>query len=228
MRYFNKKGEIREDFLKFVLCKSGLTGKDFSPEFVDTLIDLEIELKNCRGKGWHGDGAVSGAVNGLSALILLENEKVLYTHCGIHRLNLAMSKSCKITSIRNLINIIKQITYFFNFSPICSDHLQRIIKNYSQNKGNTKPFDVCRTRWVSRTDGFDMFEDILVYIAKFFEYFFLSPDSNANKDVVAKVQVLLNHVTDLNSMITLVVSRKLFDYAISVKELLRAKSNDIV
>ena len=73
-----------------------------------------------------------------------------------------------------------------------------------------------------------MFEEILVYIAKFFEYFFLSPDSNANKDVVAKVQVLLNHVTDLNSMITLVVSRKLFDYAISVKELLRAKSNDIV
>ena len=73
-----------------------------------------------------------------------------------------------------------------------------------------------------------MFEDILVYIAESFEYFCLSPDSNANKDVVAKVQVLLNHVTDLSFMITLVVSRKLFDYAISVTELLQAKSNDIV
>lgn len=140
LRYFNNKGEIWEDFLKFVLCKSGLTGKDFFREFVDTLIDLGIELKNCRGKGWHGVGAVSGAVNGLSALILLENEKVLYTHCSIHRLNLAISKSFKITSIRNFINIMKQITHFFNFSPICSDHLQRIIKNYSQNKGKTKPF----------------------------------------------------------------------------------------
>ena len=71
-----KKGEICEDFLKFVHCKSGLTGKDLFKEVVDTLNELELDLKNCRGQGYYGAGAVSGVVNGLSALILKENERL--------------------------------------------------------------------------------------------------------------------------------------------------------
>ena len=126
------------------------------------------------------------------------------------------------------MNTIKKITYFFNFSPIRSEHLQRIMKNASQNKGKTKPFDVCRTRWVSRIDGLDVFEVILIYIVQIFEYFCLSPDSNVNRDTVAKAQVLLNHVTNFNFIVTLVVTRKVFDYTHSVTELLQAKSNDIV
>ena len=214
--------------MKFVHCKSGLTGKDLFKEVVDTLNELGLDLKNCRGQGYDGAGAVSGVVNGLSALILKENEKARYTHCANHRLNLAISTSCKITSIRNLMNTIKEITYFFNFSPIWSEHLQRIIKNASQNKGKTKLFDVCRTRWVIRIEGLDVFEDILIYIVQTFEYFCLSADSSVNRDTVAKAQVLLNHVTNLNFIVTLVVTRKAFDYTHSVAELLQAKSNDIV
>ena len=56
----------------------------------------------------------------------------------------------------------------------------------------------------------------------------MSPDSNVNRDTVAKAQVLLNHVTNFNFIVTLVVTRKVFDYTHSVTELLQAKSNDIV
>ena len=220
LRYVDKKEEICEDFLKFVHCKSGLTDKDLFKEVVDTLNELGLELKNCQGQGYDDAGAVSGIVDGLFALILKENEKALYTHCANHRLNLAISTSCKITSIRNLMNTIKKITYFFNFSPIRSEHLQRITKNGSQNKGKTKLFDVCRTRRVSRTDGLGVFEDILIYIVQTFEYIYLSPDSNVNRDTVAKAQVLLNH---FNFIVTLVVIRKVFDYTHSVTELLQAK-----
>ena len=106
LRYVDKKGEICEDFLKFVHFKSGLTGKDLFKEVVATLNELGLDLKNCRGHGYDGAGAVSGVFNGLSALILKENEKALYTHCANDRLNLAISTSCKITSIRNLMNTI--------------------------------------------------------------------------------------------------------------------------
>ena len=228
LRYVDKKGEICEDFLKFVHCKSGLTSRDLFKEFVDTLNQLGRDLKNCRGQVYDGAGAVSDVVNDLSALILKENEKALYTHCANHRLNLAISTSCKITSVRNLMNTIKEITYFFNFSPIRSERLQRIIKNASQNKDKAKCFDNCRTRWVSTIDGLDVFEDILIYIVQTFEYFCLSPDSNENRDTVTKVQVLLNRVTNLNFIVTLVVTRKAFGYTHSVTELLQAKSNDIV
>ena len=41
-------------------------------------------------------------------------------------------------------------------------------------------------------------------------------------------QVSLNHFTKFNFIVTLVVPRKLFNYAHSVTELLQAKSNEIV
>ena len=130
-------------------------------EVADTLNELGVDLKNCWGQRYDGAGAVSAVVNGVSALTLKENEKAL----SLYRLNLAMNTSCKITSFRIFMNIIKEITYFLNFSPICSEHLQGIIKNGSQNKCRTKRFDVCHTRLVSRIGG---------------EYFCLSPDSNVN------------------------------------------------
>ena len=45
---------------------------------------------------------------------------------------------------------------------------------------------------------------------------------------MAKAQVLLNHVTNFNFIVTLVVTRKVFDYAHSVTGLHQARSNDIV
>ena len=73
-----------------------------------------------------------------------------------------------------------------------------------------------------------MFEDVAIYIVPTFEYFCLSPDLNVNRDAVAKLQIHLNHVTNFNFIVTLVVTRKVFDYTRSVTELLQAKSNDIV
>ena len=73
-----------------------------------------------------------------------------------------------------------------------------------------------------------MFENILIYAVQTFEYFCLSPDSNVNKDTVAKARVLLNHITNFYFIVTLIVTRNVFDYTHSVTELLQAKSNDIV
>ena len=228
LRHVDKKGEIYEDFLKLVHCKSGLTDKDLFTGVVDTPNEPRRDQKICRGQGYDGAWAESGVANGLSALILKDNEEALYTHGAKHRLSLAISTSCKITRIRNLMNTIKEITYFYNFPPIRSENLQPIIKNASQNKGKAKVFDVCCTRWVTRIDGLDVFEDILIYIIQIFEYFCLTPDSNINRDTVATAQVLLNHVTNFNFIVTLVVTKKVFNYRHPVTELLQAKSNDIV
>ena len=124
------------------------------------------------------------------------------------------------------MNTIKEITYFYNFSPIRSENLQPIIKNAYQNKGKAKVFEVCRTRWVTRIDGLDVFEDILIYIIQILLHY--TNLHYLNRDTVAKAQVLLNHVTNFNFIVTLVVTRKVFDYTHSVTELLQAKSNDIV
>ena len=68
--------------------------------------------QNCYGQGYDGTGAASGCVNGLSAFILRQNNMALYTHCVSPRMNLVICTSSKILSVLNLINVIKDISYF--------------------------------------------------------------------------------------------------------------------
>ena len=46
LRCVDKKGEICEEFLKFVHCKSGWSGKDLFKKVVDNLNELEFDPKN--------------------------------------------------------------------------------------------------------------------------------------------------------------------------------------
>ena len=112
LRYANDDGDICEDFLKLIHCKSGLTGKDLYNEVTEALRSFGLDLQNCCGQGYDGAGAVSGHVNGLSALILRENSKGLFTHCANHSLNLVIGTSCKISSVCNLMDVIKDISNF--------------------------------------------------------------------------------------------------------------------
>ena len=112
LRYVNDDGDVCEDFLKFMHCKSGLIGKDLYNEVTDALTTFGLDLQNCRGQGYDGAGAVSGHANGLSALILTENSEALYTHCASHRINLVIGISCKVSSVRNLMDVIKDISIY--------------------------------------------------------------------------------------------------------------------
>ena len=93
LRYVNDDVDICEDFLKFIHCKSGLTGKDLYNEVTEALTSFGLDLQNCRGQGYDGAGAVSGHVNGLSALTLRENSQALYAHCASDRFNLVIGTS---------------------------------------------------------------------------------------------------------------------------------------
>ena len=69
--------------------------------------DLKLDIMDCRGQGYDGAGAVAGHINGLSAHILRINSKAIYTHCHIHRLNLSVSASCNVQTVRNVFDKIK-------------------------------------------------------------------------------------------------------------------------
>lgn len=79
-------------------------------------------MQNCCGQGYDGARVVSGVINGLLALILRKNSETLYRHCSSHRFNLVIGVSCKILSVSNLMDLIKDISYFFGFSPIRAEH----------------------------------------------------------------------------------------------------------
>ena len=151
-------------------------------------------------------------VNGLSALILRQNSKALYTHSASHRLNLVIGTSCKLSSVRNLVDVIKDISYYFNFSPIWAKNLQNFINKYDQGRTECKLIDVFRTRWISRIDGFDVFEELFTYVVEPLDYFSVNPESTINRDTSIKAQALLNHISTFNFIVSLVITRKVLDF----------------
>ena len=45
-----EQSEIREAFIKFILCNSGLTGLALSEKIKQTIDDLGLKMKDCRGQ----------------------------------------------------------------------------------------------------------------------------------------------------------------------------------
>ena len=89
------------------------------------LINLGLNITNCRGHEYEDAAAVSEHINGLSARICKINSKMIYTHCVSHRQNLVISASCNTQDVRNVFNKIKEISSLSKFS----EHWQKLLIN---------------------------------------------------------------------------------------------------
>ena len=119
MRFVDNSNDIREEFLKFIHCDEGVTGRDLFEAVANTLSEFGLDLMNYRVREYDRAGSIAGKVNGLSRMrVVLESNKLsLYTHFHSHRLNLVVSSLTRIISFRNVMDDIKAISYFFNLSP---------------------------------------------------------------------------------------------------------------
>ena len=169
IRHVDSDCVIREEFLEFLHCDLGLTGKALAETVLSGLIDLGLDIRNCREQGYDGVAAVSGHINGLSAHICKINNKAIYTHCHSHRLNLVIGASCNIQCVRNVFDQIKEISYFFKFSEPRQKMLINSIKEHAPDFLKKKLSDFCPTRWVEKVTGLDDFEDLfapIVFVLK--------------------------------------------------------------
>ena len=158
----------------------------------NTLSEFGLNLMNCRGQGYDEAGGITGRVNGLSGIVLQSNKLALYTHCHSHRLNLVVSSFTRIIGFRNVMDAIKAISYFFNLSPKRQEHLEKVIKENFTEVAIKRLLDVCRTRWLERIDGVDLFEDLFLAILMTLEEIFFNLEGKYNKDTSVKANSLLN------------------------------------
>ena len=229
LRFVDSNCDIREDFIRFVHCDEGLSGKElYSVLYKSLTADLKLDVLDCRGQGYDRAGAVSGHINGLSAHFLKINDKAVYTHCHSHRLNLVICSSCSIQFVRNVMDQIKEISYFFNLSQTRQNVLEKSISEHSPDSKKKKLIDVCRTRWVERVYGLDIFEEIYVSIVFAFEEMSLNVDRKSNRDTSSKASSLLKLITSFEFIVTLVLTRSVLDFNLPITELLQRKANDIM
>nr|XP_015916929.2 zinc finger MYM-type protein 1-like [Parasteatoda tepidariorum] len=114
VRYVDKKKfNITEQFLQFIPVHD-LTGKAIATTILDQLQSIKVDIKKLRGQGYDGAASMSGKINGAQAQERSIVPSALYVHCSALILNLAVSKACEITGIRNCSGTIKTLYEFLN------------------------------------------------------------------------------------------------------------------
>ena len=121
----------REELLGFLHCDLGLSGKSLAETVLGGLINLGLDIRNCRGQGYGGAAAVSGHIKGLSPHICKMNSKAIYTHCHSHCLSLVISTSSNIQCVQNVFDQIKEISYNFKFFEPRQKMLINLIKEHA-------------------------------------------------------------------------------------------------
>ena len=227
LRFVDSSNDIREEFLKSIHCDVGVTSRDFFEAVTNTLSEFGLDLMNCRGQGYDGAGGMAGKVNGLSGIVLQSNKLALYTHCHSHRLNLVVSSLTRIIGFRNVMDAIKAISYFFNLSPKRQEHLEKVIKENFPEVTRKKLLHLCRTRWLERIDGVDLFEDLFLAILMTLEEIFFNLEGKYNKGTSVKANSLLKLIFNFDFIVKLVISRHILHYTNFVTQILQGKNNDI-
>jgi len=74
-------------------------------------------MDDCRGQCYDGAGNMSRRLNGASSLIKAEHDKAIYVHCMNHRLSLCVADTCQLPLVRNMMDVVRKFSEFFNNSP---------------------------------------------------------------------------------------------------------------
>ena len=158
IRFVDGSNIIQERFIKFIHCNEGVSGEALKDKIIDCLVnELNLDVENCRGQCYDGAGNMAGKYSGVAARILNLNPLALFTHCASHRLNLCAAVAFENQNVSNMMDRVKQISEFFNYSPKRQQLLEENTKKFNPDCKYTKLLDVYRTRWILHIDGLARF-----------------------------------------------------------------------
>ena len=145
IRFVDNSCQIREEFMSFLECESGISVQEHYLKIVNVIRDLGLEISNLRGQGYDRAGNMTEKKSGVSSRILKLNDKALYINCFNPRFNLVIAKSCNIQKVQNLMGILKEISYFFNHSPKRVQFLKDVKKLFDADTTKENLIDLCLT-----------------------------------------------------------------------------------
>ena len=228
LRFVDCDMNIREEFISFLHCKWGLSGKQLARLILEALDALTLSIDDCRGQGYDGAGAVAGHINGLSAQILRANPKALYTHCYSHRLNLTICDSLNILEVNNMLKHVKDASNFINPYQTRNIPFEQHIKDYESNLKKSRLTDVCRTRWVERVEGLDVFQELFVPLYHTRDDMSTNLEGQFKPSLSSDASSLLTLISRFDFVVALVITRNILDLTLPVTQLLQGKSIDVM
>ena len=225
VRFFDrKKGEIREEFLGFSEVKR-TTGEELANAFVDNLTSMGVNIDYMRGQGYDGASNMSGIRKGVQARISELVPGAIYTHCKAHCLNLVVTHACKLPEIRNMLDIVQQIAFAFQYSAKRTNVFKEELSGNNTAKASmerrTKLQTLCETRWASRANALFTFKSSLQVINE-------TLDKLATQMEDPKARSYSASVERFDFIVPLVTCEHVLQILAPLSEMLQAKECDLV
>lgn len=149
----------------------------------------------------------------------------LYTHCFNHSLNLAVSKSCDLSAIKNAMGIVASVSTFLSGSAKRVNMMNEIIDEQeaiSETK-RRKLKSLCATRWVERHDTLITFKDLLPVIVIALQQLENDKDNETSRNAMCYG----SSIKRSDFLVSLWVTAYLFEYSVTLSTVLQSKDLDI-
>lgn len=134
-----------------------LNGEILGETVISLLQNIDLDLKYCVGIGTDGCSVMVSLVRGAVQKIQSYAKNAIHCPCANHALNLSLSKSSSVQSIRNSVGLMKEVIEFFN----CSSKRNFVLKTVLN--GQPRLQSLCETRWIERHDSVMLFKKSLPF-----------------------------------------------------------------
>ncbi|CAI6377563.1 unnamed protein product [Macrosiphum euphorbiae] len=206
VRYIDDDAILHEDFLQFYVIES-LTGSDLASSILNALSSCGIDCDFLYGQGYDGASNMSGKYNGVQTVIRQKYPKALYLHCAAHSLNLAVSTSCNIKSIRNCLGVVEKLYVFFNTPKRQNVLISEIEKSDTEFRVKTLK-RLCVTRWVEKYDSLNDFYELFPVVVKALDTICSEWSDTTDASILKKC------ILDSEFLIALSVTKLLFSFGL--------------
>lgn len=150
---------------------------------------------------------MSGCFNGVQSHIIEKYPLAYYIHCNSHCLNLAISETCNIQSIRNCIGTVQKVCDFFKYSKR-QNVLISLIEHICSTSQVHRLKLLYPTRWVDRHDSIITFLDLFDAIIDGLWLLIIS--TWADRDTSSGTYQLLCSIKQLEFILAIYILAKVF------------------
>ena len=148
-----------------------------------------------------------------------------------HRLDLCVADTCQLPLVRNMMDVVRKLSEFFDNSPKRQQHLISKIRVRMPTANHFVLVNVCRTRWIERIDGMDRIVELLHPVVATLEDISMNRNApshgNWNQNSRNDAEALINAIT-FSFIVTLVIVRHILDLTRPLTVRLQKKAMDLL
>ena len=169
---------------------------------------------------------MTGKNAGVAKLIQEGNTFAIYIHCFAHRLNLCVAGSCDQQVIKNMMDKVRCVSEFFGY-PKRAELLRTNVEEFTSKERRNTLLDVCKTRWISRIDGLDRFEEMYEVVMLTLQAVRDNVGGHWNDDSRNLAASLFSSCSEFSFVISLVVAKYFLYFLLLLTSGLQERELDI-